>query len=94
MDAAQLGRWTRFAAKGGIGRATALVDYVAEQPQDLMFLKGDEIVVLLKLEEEREGEVYLGHCEGVIGRFDARHVRFHSKLKTPVRTRRSSLAKS
>ena len=39
MDAAQLGRWMRFAAKGGIGRATALVDYVAERPQDLMFLK-------------------------------------------------------
>ncbi|VDC03245.1 unnamed protein product, partial [Peniophora sp. CBMAI 1063] len=92
LDATQLSRWTRFAAKGGIGRATALVDYVAEQAQDLMFLKGDEIVVLMKLEEG--GDVYLGHCEGVIGRFSASNVRFHSKLKTPVRTRRSSLAKS
>ena len=39
MDANELGRWTRFAAKGGIGKCTALQDCVAEQPGDLMFLK-------------------------------------------------------
>ena len=88
MDAAQLGRWMRFAAKGGIGRATALVDYVAERPQDLMFLKvrpllfsslfyyaqradwdlngqGDEIVVLMKLEDEH---VYLVSFPSMLSR--------------------------
>ena len=52
MDAAQLGRWIRFAAKGGIGRATALVDYVAERPQDLMFLK---VLPLLLYSTTRRG---------------------------------------
>ena len=39
MDATELGRWSRFASKGGIGKCTALQDYVAEEPEDLMFMK-------------------------------------------------------
>ena len=39
MEAADLARWTRFAAKGGIGKCTAIVDCVAENADDLMFLK-------------------------------------------------------
>ena len=39
MDAANLARWTRFAAKGGIGRCVAVQDCVAESAEDLMFLK-------------------------------------------------------
>ena len=39
MDATELARWTRFAAKGGIGKCTALCDCVAENDGDLMFLK-------------------------------------------------------
>ena len=39
MDANELGRWTRFAAKGGIGKCTALQDCVAEDAEDLMFMK-------------------------------------------------------
>ncbi len=39
MDASELGRWTRFAGKGGIGKCTALQDCIAEEPQDLMFMK-------------------------------------------------------
>ena len=39
MDANELGRWTRFAAKGGIGKCTAAQDCVAEADDDLMFLK-------------------------------------------------------
>jgi hypothetical protein len=31
--------WLRFAAKGGIGRAIALVDYVTEDPDALIFCK-------------------------------------------------------
>ena len=39
MDASELGRWTRFASKGGIGKCTALEDCIAEEAQDLMFMK-------------------------------------------------------
>ena len=39
LEPAELARWTRFAAKGGIGKCTASCDCVAESPDDLMFLK-------------------------------------------------------
>ena len=39
MDGTELSRWTRFAAKGGIGKATAIGDCVAEAADELMFLK-------------------------------------------------------
>jgi hypothetical protein len=39
MDAPELSRWTRFAAKGGIGKCSAAQDCVAEKPDDLMFLE-------------------------------------------------------
>ncbi|KAH9022025.1 hypothetical protein EDB85DRAFT_1812155, partial [Lactarius pseudohatsudake] len=93
MDAAQLSRWTRFASKGGIGKCIALQDCVAREPDDLMFLKDDEITVLMQLPDE-DG-IYLGYCEGVVGRFAATYVQFNGKLKTPVITKRSSfLSKS
>ncbi|KAH6893799.1 hypothetical protein BKA70DRAFT_1031296, partial [Coprinopsis sp. MPI-PUGE-AT-0042] len=88
MDPIELARWTRFAAKGGIGKCTAVNDCVAESSEDLMFLTDDEITVLLQV-PEKEG-VYLGYCEGVIGRFSGTDVRFHSKLKKPVMAKRSS----
>ncbi|TFK48093.1 hypothetical protein OE88DRAFT_1665186 [Heliocybe sulcata] len=88
MEPAELARWTRFAAKGGIGRCTALQDCVAESSEQLMFLKDDEITVLMQLVDQ-EGW-YLGYCEGVVGRFQAKHVQVHGKLKKPVMTKRSS----
>ncbi|KAL4244189.1 hypothetical protein ABKN59_010756 [Abortiporus biennis] len=90
MDANELGRWTRFAAKGGIGRGTAIQDCVAEEPGDLMFLKDDEITVLMQL--PGQDDLYLGYCEGVVGRFKGASVRFNGKLKKPVMTKRSSTA--
>ena len=39
LEASELARWTRFAAKGGIGKCTAICDCVAESTDDLMFLK-------------------------------------------------------
>ncbi|TFK66952.1 hypothetical protein BDN72DRAFT_799449 [Pluteus cervinus] len=92
MDATELARWTRFAARGGIGKCTATHDCVAEKAGDLMFLKDDEITVLMQL-PEYEGQ-YLGYCEGVVGRFQGLHVHFHSKLKKPVMAKRSSLHSS
>lgn len=50
LTATDLSRWTRFGVKGGIGRAEALTDKLAEGAEELMFLQGDEIVVLLDLE--------------------------------------------
>ena len=35
-----------------------------------------------------------GYCEGVVGRFQGTHVRFHSKLKKPVMAKRSSTSNS
>ncbi|EPS95809.1 hypothetical protein FOMPIDRAFT_9545, partial [Fomitopsis schrenkii] len=92
MDATELSRWSRFAAKGGIGKCTALQDYVAEEPEDLMFMKDDEITVLMQLGDQED--VFLGYCEGVIGRFRASYVRIHGRLKKPIMTKRSSSAQS
>ncbi|KAF7798221.1 hypothetical protein EIP86_009438 [Pleurotus ostreatoroseus] len=88
MDANELGRWTRFAAKGGIGKCTATQDCIAEGAEDLMFMKGDDIVVLMQL--PGEDDMYLGYCESVVGRFRGSDVQFHSRLKKPVMTKRSS----
>ncbi|KAJ7043119.1 hypothetical protein C8F04DRAFT_876887, partial [Mycena alexandri] len=81
MDAEDLARWSRFAMKGGIGKCTALHDCIAQAPEDLMFVKGDGIVVLMQLPGNGW---YLGYCAGIVGRFRAKAVQFHSKLKTPV----------
>ncbi|OCB89507.1 RabGAP/TBC [Sanghuangporus baumii] len=88
MDGTELARWTRFAAKGGIGKCTAVQDCVAESPEDLMFLKDDEIIVLMQLSGQTG--FYLGYCEGVVGRFRGDHVKLHGKLKRPVMTKRAS----
>ncbi|KAG9123923.1 hypothetical protein FRC07_013497, partial [Ceratobasidium sp. 392] len=85
MESAELARWQRFASKGGIGRSTALVDCVAERDGDLMFLKGDEVTVLMQLPETG---YYLGFCEGVVGRFAIADVQVHGKLKRAVMARR------
>ncbi|EIW51904.1 uncharacterized protein TRAVEDRAFT_76331, partial [Trametes versicolor FP-101664 SS1] len=86
MDASELGRWTRFAAKGGIGKCTALQDCIAEQAEDLMFMKDDEITVLMQV--PGKADTYLGYCEGVVGNLVADAVRFHGRLKKPVLTKR------
>ncbi|KAI0353294.1 hypothetical protein OH77DRAFT_648037 [Trametes cingulata] len=88
MDAAELGRCTRLAAKGGIGKCTALQDCIAEQPEDLMFMKDDEITVLMQI--PGQPDLYLGYCEGVVGNFRGDAVRFHGRLKKPVLTKRQS----
>ncbi|KAG8772414.1 hypothetical protein FRC12_003088 [Ceratobasidium sp. 428] len=85
MESAELARWQRFATKGGIGRSTALVDCVAERDGDLMFLKDDEVTVLMQLPETG---YYLGFCEGVVGRFAIADVQVHGKLKRAVMARR------
>ncbi|PWN33709.1 TBC-domain-containing protein [Meira miltonrushii] len=105
MDAHTLNAWTRFALqKGGIGSCTALIDNPATDLEDLMFMAGEKIVVLRRLDDEAQSESskgrgvisdadawFLGYCEGVVGRFKGAHVQFHGKLKKPVLMRRSGV---
>ncbi|CAE6473505.1 unnamed protein product [Rhizoctonia solani] len=50
-----------------------------------MFLKDDEIIVLMQLPQPG---YYLGFCEGVVGRFAISDVQVHGKLKRAVMARR------
>ncbi|CAO1632672.1 unnamed protein product [Sympodiomycopsis kandeliae] len=106
MEAHSLNAWTRFALqKGGIGSCTALVDNPATEPEDLMFMTGEKIIVLRRMEADElpqgtstfkhkngltdEDSWFLGYCEGVVGRFRGSHVKIHGKLKKPILMRRS-----
>ncbi|GAA6008765.1 hypothetical protein JCM10207_001715 [Rhodosporidiobolus poonsookiae] len=88
----ELSRWNRFARKGGIGAARAVVDKVSEDGvKDLMFLEGDQVVVLMDLGEQ----TYLGFCEGVVGLFHSDEVQMlQAKLKRPVISSRPTTAGS
>ncbi|KAK4698986.1 hypothetical protein P7C70_g7283, partial [Phenoliferia sp. Uapishka_3] len=89
LSAPDLARWSKFALKGGIGTATATTDVEAEDEEaDLMMLEGDEIVVLLDLNDSNGN--FLGFCEGVVGRFNGDCVQFTSRLKRPVLLPRSN----
>lgn len=53
MDAHTLNAWTRFALlKGGIGSCTAKIDNPASDIEDLMFMTGEQIIVLRRLDDE------------------------------------------
>ena len=57
MDAHTLNAWTRFALqKGGIGTCTALIDNPATELEDLMFMTGEKIIVLRRLDENGNDE--------------------------------------
>lgn len=85
LSPGELVKWCRFATtKGGIGRAVALVDRLADSDVDLMFLRTDEIVILYALEDN---EHFLGYCEGVCGRLRRDDVQIIGRLK--VRTSRA-----
>lgn len=49
--------WVTFATqKGGLGSAEALVDTLAANPDELMFLAGDQIIIVF---EFKNGASYL-----------------------------------
>ncbi|WVQ77904.1 hypothetical protein IAR50_007610 [Cryptococcus sp. DSM 104548] len=62
LDLRELNALIHLADRGGIGTAIANTDCVAEEPDQLMFIKGDHLVLLRDL-----GEVLLASCEGVVG---------------------------
>ncbi|KAI0690365.1 hypothetical protein BC835DRAFT_1256048, partial [Cytidiella melzeri] len=74
-----------FAAKGDSGKCVAVQDCIAEEDEDLMFLRDNNIVVFMQLTAHED--LYLGYCEGVV-RVKASNVRFLLRLKRPVMTKR------
>ncbi|THU87051.1 hypothetical protein K435DRAFT_591628, partial [Dendrothele bispora CBS 962.96] len=51
-------RWTRSAAKGGIGKCTTTHGCVAEGNEDLMFMKLDDVITAL-MQNPNMDSVYL-----------------------------------
>ncbi|KAG0206512.1 hypothetical protein BGX28_002042 [Mortierella sp. GBA30] len=65
-------------AQQGIAQGTALRNVSAENDQDLMFMAGERVVLLERL----EGGLCMGYCEGVVGRFRESDVDFSSTPPT------------
>ncbi|KAI7863462.1 rab-GTPase-TBC domain-containing protein [Spinellus fusiger] len=72
IDAMSLSDLKAFAEQGGLGACVSKEDVLAETPEDLMYLSGERIIVLKHVEDD----IYLGYCEGVIGKFNAESVHF------------------
>ncbi|ORX48851.1 RabGAP/TBC [Hesseltinella vesiculosa] len=72
LDNLSLPELKEFAEKGGLGACVSKTDVIAETSDDLMYLSGERITVLRHLQDD----LYLGYCEGVIGRFNAENVHF------------------
>ncbi|KAK4687838.1 hypothetical protein P7C73_g2277, partial [Tremellales sp. Uapishka_1] len=77
LDPRELNALSAFAGRGGIGKGVALTDCVAESPDQLMYIKGDELVLLRDL-----GNVMLASCEGVVGWVERDHVEFGQLAST------------
>ncbi|WWD16988.1 hypothetical protein CI109_101424 [Kwoniella shandongensis] len=96
FDPRELNDLIALAARGGIGKGVALTDCVAEAPDQLMYIKDDELILLRDL-----GEVLLASCEGIVGWVKRDEVKFDSLASaststspsqgpSPVRRRKSS----
>ena len=72
LEASELARWTRFAAKGGIGKCTATCDCIAESTDDLMFLK---VVLFAQL-------FFLGRLMAYMYGFRMTRLRFYCNFLT------------
>ncbi|KAI9639156.1 putative rab GTPase activator [Dioszegia hungarica] len=71
IDPRELNDLAAFAGRGGLGYGVAMTDCVAEQPDQLMYLEGDSLVLLRDL-----GPILIASCEGVVGWVKKDHVRF------------------
>jgi len=78
-DSSKLKKLVEFAEKGGIGTCVANQDISANSEVDLMFYTGEVITVLKHIKDD----IYLGYCEGVIGTFKGKTVKFNGSLKNP-----------
>ncbi|WVW84273.1 hypothetical protein I302_106303 [Kwoniella bestiolae CBS 10118] len=77
LDPRELNDLIALAERGGIGKGVALTDCVAEAPDQLMYISGDELILLRDL-----GTVLLASCEGVIGWVERDHLKFTSLAST------------
>ncbi|WWC69886.1 uncharacterized protein I206_103829 [Kwoniella pini CBS 10737] len=73
LDPRELNDLIALAERGGIGKGVAQTDCVAEAPDQLMYISGDELILLRDL-----GEVLLASCEGIIGWVERNNVQFDS----------------
>ncbi|WWC62211.1 uncharacterized protein I303_104806 [Kwoniella dejecticola CBS 10117] len=73
LDPRELNDLIALAERGGIGKGVAMTDCVAEKPDQLMYISGDELILLRDL-----GDVLLASCEGIIGWVERKNVRFSS----------------
>ncbi|WWC89004.1 uncharacterized protein L201_003921 [Kwoniella dendrophila CBS 6074] len=73
LDPRELNDLIALAERGGIGKGVALTDCVAEAPDQLMYISGDELILLRDL-----GKVLLASCEGIIGWVERDHIKFDS----------------
>ncbi|WVF71143.1 hypothetical protein IAT40_005940 [Kwoniella sp. CBS 6097] len=73
LDPRELNDLLDLAGRGGIGRGVALADCVAEAPDQLMYIEGDELILLRDL-----GDVFLASCEGIIGWVERKNVKSDS----------------
>ncbi|GBB87750.1 hypothetical protein RclHR1_14230004 [Rhizophagus clarus] len=79
QNSSKLKKLVEFAEKGGIGTCVANQDISAKSEADLMFYTGEVITVLKHIKDD----IYLGYCEGVIGTFKGKTVKFNGSLKNP-----------
>ncbi|WVR06760.1 hypothetical protein IAU60_003795 [Kwoniella sp. DSM 27419] len=77
FDPRELNDLMDLAGRGGIGKGIALTDCVAEAPDQLMYIKGDELILLRELDD-----VLLASCEGIVGWVETRNVKFDSLAGT------------
>ncbi|OCF31932.1 hypothetical protein I316_06314 [Kwoniella heveanensis BCC8398] len=73
LDPRELNGLLELAGRGGVGTGVALADCVAEAPDQLMYIEGDELILLRDL-----GDVFLASCEGIIGWVERKNVKFDS----------------
>ncbi|KAH9814931.1 hypothetical protein DFH28DRAFT_893991 [Melampsora americana] len=84
--------WTLQAKAGGLGTGTAKCDHITEDSQELMYLKGDRITILVPMlnsysnsysnsDPNLEKFTFLGFCEGQIGFVSIQNLKFHSPIR-------------
>ncbi|WRT66684.1 uncharacterized protein IL334_003644 [Kwoniella shivajii] len=81
LDPRELNDLIALAERGGIGKGVALTDCVAEEPDQLMYISGDELILLRDLDK-----VLLASCEGIIGWVERDNVKFDSLASTSTNT--------
>ncbi|KAF9152236.1 hypothetical protein BG015_005576 [Linnemannia schmuckeri] len=74
----------------GIAQGIALLNVSAENEQDLMFMAGEQVVLLERL----GGGICMGFCEGVVGRFQESDVDFSASTAPSTSTTDGSMTRA